>query len=132
LKLAIRVDQLRAKPNRQGYAVTHEKLHRMIAEYARCPALAETLEKIRAVALTWMCTAHPAGTVRANRHEELAEGLVLHDPEIAEKVMRNHMSASRDRALLRLQPFFSMRRKHGRVFTRGERARSAAASAEAS
>lgn len=127
LKLAIRVDDLRAKPNRGLYAVTHEKFHRMISEYGRCPALAEALEKIRAVALTWMCTAHPAGTVRANRHEELVRGLIQHDPEIAEKAMRHHILSSRERSLERLQPYFSMRRKHGRVFTRGERTRSVAA-----
>src|ERR1051326_3953510 len=42
------------------YLPAHEKLHRRIAEGARCPALSLAIEKTHALASTWFCVAREA------------------------------------------------------------------------
>src|SRR5215510_11307154 len=55
IKLAARVDAMSVQPDRFLYLGLHEKLHRRIAECARCPALSEAIEKTHALASTWFC-----------------------------------------------------------------------------
>src|ERR1700738_4123494 len=57
LKLAARVDALSVQSdgNRFVYLSLHEKLHRRIAESARCPALCDAIDQTSALASTWLC-----------------------------------------------------------------------------
>ena len=48
-KLAARVDAVAVQPDRTLYTVLHHKLHRRIAECARCPMLCEAIEKTHAL-----------------------------------------------------------------------------------
>jgi DNA-binding GntR family transcriptional regulator len=48
-KLAARVDAVAVQPDRTLYTVLHHKLHRRIAECARCPMLGDAIEKTHAL-----------------------------------------------------------------------------------
>src|SRR5207247_9920159 len=52
-KLAARVDALSVS-DQSLYLPAHEKLHRRIAECARCPALSAALEQTQGLAPTWL------------------------------------------------------------------------------
>ena len=54
-KLAARVDALARKADRLHYLQLHERLHRRIAECARCPALSHAIEQTHSLASTWLC-----------------------------------------------------------------------------
>src|SRR5678816_522878 len=54
MKLAARVDAMSIS-DQSLYLPTHEKLHRQIAEGARCPTLSIAIEKTHALASTWFC-----------------------------------------------------------------------------
>ena len=64
-KLAIQLDDMAAVPenDRSQYLNRHERLHRKIAEYTRCQALADAIEQTHALASTWMCVGS-GGTCR--------------------------------------------------------------------
>src|SRR6202051_2201979 len=73
LKLAERVDALSVQSdgNRFIYLSLHEKLHRRIAESARCPALCDAIDQTSALASTWLCAVRVPTTDRpAQRHQE--------------------------------------------------------------
>src|ERR1051326_3558570 len=53
-KFAARVDAMSVS-EQSLYLPAHEKLHRKIAEGARCAALSLAIEKTRALASTWFC-----------------------------------------------------------------------------
>src|SRR6266581_2701224 len=55
-RLAARVDALSIS-DQSLYLPAHEKLHRRIADGARCPALSMAIEKTHALASTWFCVA---------------------------------------------------------------------------
>src|SRR5580693_5442215 len=56
MKLAMRVDALSTQQegNRFVYLGLHEKLHRRIAECARCTALSDAIGRTSALAFTWL------------------------------------------------------------------------------
>src|SRR5216117_3192902 len=73
--LAARVDAMSAT-NQSLYLPAHEKLHRRIAEGARCPALSLAIEKTHALASTWFCiTREASDDAPPRRHQLLAEVL---------------------------------------------------------
>src|SRR5688500_11574513 len=53
-RVALRVDALRLQPDRFLYISVHMKLHRRIAECARCPALSRAIEKTHALNTIWL------------------------------------------------------------------------------
>src|SRR5438094_7993480 len=78
--LAARVDDMSAT-NQSLYLPAHEKLHRKIAEGARCPALSLAIEKTHALASTWFCVARPhSDESPPRRHSDLVDILVAGDP----------------------------------------------------
>src|SRR5207253_7594157 len=83
MRLAARVDAMaaEAESDRFHYLSLHEKLHRRIADCARCDSLSEAIEKTHALASTWMCVARPVqpGHPRRN-HQDLIEVLSSGDP----------------------------------------------------
>src|SRR5437762_7798843 len=86
--LAARVDAMSAT-NQSLYLPAHEKLHRRIAEGARCPALSLAIEKTHALASTWFCiTREASDDVPPRRHQLLAEVVITGKPEDAAEAMR--------------------------------------------
>src|SRR5439155_14767069 len=83
-KLAARVDALSIS-DQSLYLPAHEKLHRRIADGARCPALSMAIEKTHALASTWFCVARQNSddTTPVRRHQDLVEVLISGTPEEA-------------------------------------------------
>jgi len=122
MRLAIRVDTLGGAPDgdRRVYLSLHERFHYQVAEYARCPALCDAIEKTHALASTWLCvrqTPSKGGTPR-RRHRQLAKVLNAGDPVAASEAMRDHIVSSMERTLARLEPWFEMGRQQGARYTR--------------
>lgn len=135
LRLACRVDLLASQPeaDRYHYLSLHEKLHRKIAECARCGALSEAIEKTHALASTWMCVGrHSEGQGLRRTHQELIEKLCAGDPEAAAEGMRRHIVSSKDRAVERLQPYFRMGTMRGTTYVRSARRQTVALTAQVS
>jgi GntR family transcriptional regulator, rspAB operon transcriptional repressor len=121
LKLAARVDMLGAQAdgNLLHYLSLHEKLHRRIAECARCPALTEAIEKTHALDSTWRCASRSVSAAQPlRRHRELIEVMSQGDPAAASEAMRQHIQAALRDALLRLKPYFQMSKQIGKTYTR--------------
>ncbi len=123
-KLAAKVDAMRAQPgaSRFVYLSLHERLHRRIAECARCPALSEAIEKTHALASTWRCTGGPGPSdsePAPRRHQELLEVLADGTPDAAAEAMRRHIAGSMQRALDRLEPYFRLGKKSRKRYARG-------------
>jgi len=120
-KLAARVDAMSLK-EQSLYLPAHEKLHRRIAEGARCPALSLAIEKTHALASTWFCVArtHSDGNPR-RPHSELMDVLVAGDPVKAAEAMRAHVNQGMENTMKRLRPYFRMRKACGKTFFRSEK-----------
>jgi DNA-binding GntR family transcriptional regulator len=120
-KLAVDVDALSIS-DQSLYLAAHERLHRQIADGAKCPALSVAIEKAHALASTWCCvTRQPGGDHAPRRHEELAEALVSGHIEKAAEAMREHVNMSRDNTMKRLKPYFRLRKAYGKTFFRSEK-----------
>ena len=118
-KLGARVDALAAQPNRTLYIVLHHKLHRRIAEGARCATLCDAIEKAHAVASIWFCLLRkPLPQDQPFRHRSLANVLVDGTPEEAADAMRQHIASGLEHTLDVLTPYFRMRKDHGETFFR--------------
>lgn len=119
-KLAVRVDTMASQPevDRFHYLTLHEKLHRRIADCARCPSLSEAIEKTHALASTWRCVARPATEGPRRTHQVLAEALCSGDPELASAAMRSHIRSSLERAVETLQPWFRLHSVQGTRYAR--------------
>jgi len=125
-RLAVRVDTMSAQTdtNRFVYLSQHERLHRRIAECARCQALCDAIERTSALASTWLCAARPSSSDRPpHRHQDLMNVLVGDDPAAAAEAMRDHIQRSMENALLRLEPYFRLRKQYAATYTRSSRKR---------
>jgi DNA-binding GntR family transcriptional regulator len=130
MKLAARVDALSADAEGNGfvYISLHEKLHRRIAECARCPALSEAIGRISALASTWLCaTRAPSPGNPPSHHQNLIQVLVAgdtaDDAAAACEAMRQHIRASLERALRRLEPWFQLQKVHPQTYSRAPKKR---------
>ncbi len=119
-KLAERVDAM-SIADQALYLPAHERLHRRIAEGARCPALSAAIEKTHALASTWFCVTRPAPQEPPRRHQELVAALVSGDPEKAAEAMRAHVNLSLENTMKRLKPYFRLRKTYGKTFFRSEK-----------
>ena len=118
-KMAVRVDSLSRQVNRASYLSLHYQFHRRIAECARCPVLSAAIEQTCALSSTWFCVLpRPASNLSTRRHQDLAKALSVSTPSKAAAAMREHVRSSRQEALVRLQPYFEMRKTSGRTFSR--------------
>ena len=117
-KLATQLDDMATVPenDRAQYLNRHERLHRKIAEYTRCQALADAIEQTHALASTWMCVG--SGGYQPRRHQMLMEALGGGDPEAAAAAMREHVRSSQQEALGRLSPYFKLQKTRGVRYTR--------------
>lgn len=121
MKLALRVDALSvpSEGNRFIYPSLHEKLHRRVAECARCPALSDAIARTSALASTWLCATRASAPGNPpSHHENLVKVLVAGDPAAACEAMRRHIRSSLENALLRLEPFFQLQRVHPQTYSR--------------
>src|SRR5215510_3428656 len=118
-KLAARVDALYKKPARLHYLELHERLHRRIAECARCPALSHAIEQTHSLASTWFCVqSGPMLEALDRPHQDLVRGLCEGDQEMAAEAMRKHVKKSLERTMIRLDAYFQLRDARGRKFIR--------------
>ena len=117
-KLAARVDALYKKSEWMHYQELHERLHRRIAERARCPALSHAIEQTNSLASTWLCVQSSQLEELDHPHQDLAEGLCNENPDLAAEAMRAHVQKSLQRTMIRLDPYFRLREKHGKKFLR--------------
>ncbi len=120
-RLASRVDTMSAA-EQALYLPAHEKLHRRIAEGARCAALSDAIEKTHALASTWYCVARDAGDEQpVRRHQHLVEVLISGRPDEAAEAMREHVNRGMQNAMERLKPYFRIRKAFGRTYFRSEK-----------
>jgi DNA-binding GntR family transcriptional regulator len=119
-KLAVRVDTLGTQPeSRVIYLTLHEKLHRRIADCARCPALSHAIDKTHALSSTWLCNGHRTSSDPATRrHQELMAVIGNRDTTAAAEAMREHVHSSMQRAFERLKPYFNLSKANGSTYTR--------------
>ena len=121
-KLAARVDALARKDDRLPFLQLHERLHRRIAECARCPALSHAIEQTHSLASTWLCVHANERLEKLDRpHADLVEGLCDGDADRAAEAMRLHVMTSFKRTMIRLDPYFQLREQHGRRFVRSKK-----------
>ena len=120
LKLAARVDALSIQQdgNRFVYLSVHEKLHRRIAESARCPALCDAIDQTSALASTWLCAVRVSSEYPPQRHQDLVRVLASGDPIAAADAMRDHIRSSMENTIQRLEPYFRLRKKYAGTFSR--------------
>jgi DNA-binding GntR family transcriptional regulator len=121
MKLAMRVDALSTQQegNRFVYLGLHEKLHRRIAECARCGALSDAISRTSALASTWLCATRPATPANPpSHHEDLMRVLVSEDPAAAAEAMRAHIRSSMTNALRRLEPYFLVEKEFTQTYSR--------------
>jgi DNA-binding GntR family transcriptional regulator len=126
-RLAARVDALSTQPDgdRSRYLSLHEKLHRRIAECARCPALSDAIEKNHVLGSTWLCVPRPASSERPpRRHQELIDVLIKGGPDAAGEAMREHVVRGLQNTISRLEPYFQMREANGTTYARSLNSRS--------
>jgi DNA-binding GntR family transcriptional regulator len=119
-RLAARVDAM-SSSEQSLYLPAHEKLHRRIADGARCPALSLAIEKTHALASTWYCVAREEAEAAVRRHQELAEVLIVGRPNEAAEAMREHVNRGMNNTMERLKPFFRIRKAYGRTYFRSEK-----------
>jgi DNA-binding GntR family transcriptional regulator len=120
-KRAVRVDALPVS-DPSSYLAEHQKLHRYVADGARCPALSTAIEKTHALASIWFCvTGQPCDDHANRRHEELAVILVSGDVDKAAEAMREHVNIGRESTIKLLKPYFRLRKAYGKTFFRSEK-----------
>lgn len=118
--LAARVDELAETPgDRAAFVLSHQKLHRRIAECTRCRALSATIEQTNVLASMWFCVARQPGAADARRrHQDLIEVLSHGTVDEAAEAMRAHIAHGLRITLEVLEPYFRLRKASGKTFSR--------------
>jgi DNA-binding GntR family transcriptional regulator len=121
-RLAARVDALSMQTERILYISLHMKLHRRIAECARCTALSEAIEKTHALHTIWYGVIRtPSPNDSPRRHQDLVEAMCSGDPATTAAAVREHLAVGLQRTLEVLEPYFRMRKANGKTFFRSDR-----------
>jgi DNA-binding GntR family transcriptional regulator len=120
VKLAKRVDALAGQPSGDRFVITvlHEKLHKLIAEFARCPALSDAIHILYAASAPWICATRPLSANSDTEHQDLMRVLVNESPAAAGEAMRLHIRESMEWALRRLEVFFLIQKEYPREYPR--------------
>jgi DNA-binding GntR family transcriptional regulator len=118
--LAARIDAMPVSETAL-YLPAHEKLHRHLADGARCPALSQAIEKTHALASTWFCIGQPADQTPPQRHQDLVNIVITGTPLEAAEAMRQHVACGMENAMNRLKPYFRIRKAYGKTFFRSEK-----------
>jgi GntR family transcriptional regulator, rspAB operon transcriptional repressor len=121
-KLAARVDALSMQSDRMLYLGLHHKLHRRVAECARCESLCDAIDKTHALASIWFCVMRvPSKDDSPRRHQDLVDALTSGDTPKAAQAMREHIAVGMQHVMEVLEPYFRLRKANGRTFYRSER-----------
>jgi DNA-binding GntR family transcriptional regulator len=120
VKLAKRLDGLTIQPNGDRFIqiALHEKLHKLIAEFARCPALSDAINIMYAAAAPWLSATRPLPAHSVTEHQDLVKVLVNESPAAAAEAMRLHIRESMEWALRRLDVFFRIQKEYPREYPR--------------
>ena len=118
--LAARVDALAEVPgDRAAFVLSHQKLHRRIAECTRCRALSATIQQTNVLASMWFCVARqPSSGDPKRRHQDLIEVLSHGNTDEAAAAMRAHIAHGLRHTLEALEPYFRLRKVRGKTFSR--------------
>lgn len=118
--LAARVDELAEIPgDRATFVLSHQKLHKRIAECTRCRALAATIEQTNVLASMWFCVARqPSSGDAKRRHQNLVEVLSHGTVDEAADAMRAHVAHGLRHTMEVLEPYFRLRKASGKTFSR--------------
>lgn len=119
LKLAAQVDAC-VLSDQVLFMGLHEQLHCRIANCAHTPALSEAIKSTHALASTWFCTI-PTPEPGYRSHQNLLEVLSREGPEAAAKMMREHIAHSREQIMVRMGPYFKIRKSNGDRYSRASR-----------
>jgi DNA-binding GntR family transcriptional regulator len=123
-KLSARVDAVGMQPDRRLYVVLHHKLHKRIAECARCETLSDAIEKTHALASIWFCVMRQSKPEDSRtRHQDLVEAVCSGEALRGAEAVRQHIAVGMERSLEVLQPYFKLRKATGRTFYRSARKR---------
>ena len=88
---------------RHQYSVLHSGLHRQIAEYCRCPALYDAVDRCHAFAMLWLSQiSHPYPP--DSRHQQLVAAIASRDPARAAQEASRHLASGMARALATFAP----------------------------
>jgi DNA-binding GntR family transcriptional regulator len=119
-RLAARVDALATKSDRSMYVQLHLKLHRRIAECARCEALCDAIDRTHAMALIWFCAVRKplAAPEPTRRHQELVDSILSGEEPPIVAAVRDHLAIGRRHTLELLEPYFRVHGAPGRRFAR--------------
>ena len=123
-KLAARVDAVATQPDRRLYTMSHHKLHRRIAECARCPMLRDAIVKEHALASIWfLLLRKPMAHHPVRRHQDLLDALTGGTSHEAAAAMRHHIADGMTHTLEVLQPYLKARKADRGTFFRSEKKR---------
>ncbi|MEQ1731679.1 MAG: GntR family transcriptional regulator [Vicinamibacterales bacterium] len=121
-KLAERVDILAAREDRSTYVAQHLKLHRRIADCARCEPLTTAVERTQALASIWFCLMRkPSPQDSTSRHQELVEAILGGNVAQVTAAVKEHLAVGRQRTLEVLEPYFRLRKSRGARFHRTDK-----------
>jgi DNA-binding GntR family transcriptional regulator len=80
------------------YALLHSDFHRQIAQYCRCPALYDAVDRCHALAMLWLSQlAQPSGL--NTRHQQLVAAIASRDPVKAAREASQHLAFGVARAI---------------------------------
>ena len=80
------------------YSMLHSDFHRQIAEYSRCPALYDAVDRCHAFAMLWLSkVSQPLGS--NTRHQQLVAAIASRDPVKAAQEASQHLSFGIARAI---------------------------------
>ena len=80
------------------YSLLHSNFHRQIAEYRRCPALFDAVDRCHALAMLWLSqVSQPCGL--DTRHQQLIAAISSRDPVKAAQEASQHLSFGIARAI---------------------------------
>lgn len=127
-RLAVRVDALYVggksnEKQRLLFLNLHERLHRRIAECARCKPLVDAIEKNHVLASTWLCVPRLVVSEEDEfRHQKLLQALTSGNSELAAAAMQAHVHEGLHNTLQRLKSHFQLYETPPKTFSRTTKA----------
>lgn len=114
-RVAARVDALSTKSDRSMYVSVHLKLHQRIAEYARCDALRDAIERTHAMQMIWFCVMRkPSPDESPRRHQVFIEAILSGDTSRIVAAVAEHLAVGKRHTLEVLEPYFRLQKTNSR------------------
>ena len=119
---AARLDARHEARNGPSFLGLHAELHAAIAAGTHCDALAEAVDQVNALALTWLAALGRSGPAQSGAdHVALAEAVSNGGPDDARRATREHLDRELDNLCGPLESDFGLRRVRGPRFQRAPR-----------